>query len=78
MAHTFTAPEAQHPASSAQIHLIARGLPREGAEAACCGQRSNQLPLGGHQFTTDPGAVTCLQWVIWRNAVACLARGSRR
>jgi len=78
MIQIVTAAAAQHPAPSAQIHLIAREFPREGGQAACCSQRSGQLLAGGHQLTPDPEAVTCPQWAIWRNAVACLAVGGRR
>jgi hypothetical protein len=78
MVQTVTAPAVQHPAPSAPIHLIAREFPRGGGQAACCGQRSDQLLAGGHRLTPDPGAVTCPQWTVWRNAAACLADGSRR
>ena len=63
MAQTVTASAAQHPAPSTKIHLIARELPREGYEAACCGARSADLPLRGHGFTPDRDQVTCAEWV---------------
>jgi len=55
------------------VHLIGRELPGEGLEAACCGLRTNQVPLGGHhKFVTDRTQISCPQWMVWANAVIYL------